>query len=348
MARLDPLFTLMRQQGSTDLHLAAGAPPRVRARGELDPLPQPALTADELEAALRELLTPSQLDELAHYQDVEFTYGLPGIARFRGSAYRTVNGPAVVFRLVPEHAVPYDTLDLPPAFAPLLDRRTGLVLVAAPMGSGRTTLQASIVDRVNASSTRHVVSLEDPVEISHRPKKGLVVQREVGRDVVSFAEGVRAAMRSDAEVIMVGDLPDPETALLSLRAAEGGRLVIAFPAVPGASRTLGRLIESCPASQQNEARALLADNLCGVLSQVLLRRKDGLARVAAHELLLMNSDLNSAVRDGAFEQVDEILEAAKAQGMQSLDDSLARLVDAGVVTTLEAHRKASDKSRFPA
>lgn len=348
MARLDPLFTIMRQQGSSDLHLAAGAPPRVRSRGELEPLPQAPMTAEELDAALEELLTPAQVDELAKFHDVEFTYGLPGVARFRGSAYLTVTGPAAVFRLVPENAVPFETLGLPAAFGGLLERRAGLVLVAAPMGSGRTTLQASIVDRMNASSTRHVVSLEDPVEISHRAKKGLVVQREVGRDVASFADGVRAAMRADAEIIAIGDLPDAESAMLALRAAEGGRLVVAFPAVPGVTRTLGRLVESCPAEQQNEARAMLADNLLGVISQVLLRRKDGLARVAAHELLLMNSDLNSAIRDGSLEQVADILDAAKSQGMQSLDDSLQSLVDAGVITTLEAHRKASDKTRFPA
>lgn len=345
-SRLDPLFVLMRQQGSTDLHLSSGAPPRVRARGELEPMAQPSFAAADIDAAVQELLSPEQKEERARFNDVEFTYLLPGVGRVRGSSFLTASGPSAVFRLVAESAVPLDTLGLPPAFAGLLERRSGLVLVAVPMGSGRSTLIASMIDRVNASSPRHLLSLEDPVEVVHKPKTGIVVQREVGRDVSSFAAGVRDAMRRDVEVIVVGDLPDHDTALLAMRAAESGRLVIAFPAVPGTARAIERLVETFPTGAQLEARALLADNLLGVLSQVLVRRKDGPSRVAAHELLLSHPDLTSALRDGELREINAVLEASKAEGMVPLDESLASLLKAGAIGREEAHRRATDKSRF--
>ena len=345
-SRLDPLFKLMRQQGSTDLHLASGAPPRMRVRGELEPMAQPAFAAADIDAAVQELLSPEQKEELATFHDVEFTYALPGVARVRGSSFHTASGPAAVFRLVAESAVPMESLGLPAPFPGLLERRSGLVLVAVPMGSGRSTLTASVVDRVNAGSQRHILSLEDPVEVVHKPKKGVVVQREVGRDVSSFAAGIRDAMRTDAEVIVVGDLPDHETSLLAMRAAESGRLVVAFPAVPGTARAIERIVEAFPSGAQLEARLLLADNLIGVLSQVLVRRKDGPARVAAHELLLAHPDLASALREGELREVAVVLDAARGEGMVTLDDSLAALLKAGAIGAEEAHRRATDKTRF--
>ena len=345
-SRLDPLFLLMRQQGSTDLHLAAGASPRMRVRGELEPMAQPAFSAADLDGAVQELLSTEQKEELAAFNDVEFTYAIPGVARVRGSAFLTASGPAAVFRLVAEAAVPMESLGLPHAFTGLLERRSGLVLVAVPMGSGRSTLIASIVDRVNGNAQRHILSLEDPVEVVHKPKKGIVVQREVGRDASSFAAGIRDAMRTDVEVIVSGDLPDHETSLLAMRAAESGRLVIAFTPVPGTARAIERMIETFPMGAQAEARSLLADNLIGVLSQVLVRRKDGPARVAAHELLLAHPDLASALREGELREIAAVLDAAKGEGMSSLDDALAALFKAGVIGTEEAHRRATDKSRF--
>ena len=346
MARLDFLFRTVRQQGSTDLHLAAGSPPKARTRGSLEALPMPAITAEELREQLDELLSDEQRSEFSRYKDVDFTYWIPGVARFRASYFLTQAGPAAVFRLVPEVAVPMESLGLPPQFEALLDRRSGLVLVSAPMGSGRSTLTAALVDRINAASTRQIVSIEDPVELWHGRKRGVVVQREVGRDTMSYAGAVQLAMRAGAEVIVVGDLPDHETVFAALRAAEAGSLVIALPAIPGAIRTMERLVEMFPAHSQMEVRALLADNLLGVLGQVLLRRKDGPARIAAHELVLGTPDLVSALREGELNEIQSVIEAGKGMGMRALDDSLAALLAAGVIAQDEAHRKAIDKSRF--
>lgn len=347
MARLDPLLQAMRSQGNTDLHLAAGAPPRVRARGELEPLPLPSMAAADLDAAVRELLSEEHRAEFEEHRDVEFTYALPGVARFRASYFLTAQGPSAVFRLVPENAIPLAQLTLPPAFEPLLERRAGLIVVAVPRGSGRSTLMASIVDHLNGTSARTIVSLEDPVELLHRPKKGVVVQREVGRDTASYADGIRAALRSDAEVLVVGDVPDVSTAQLALRASEGGRLVLTFPAIPGAARTLERLVDDFPVEEQAEARRILADNLLGVLSQVLLRRKDGPSRVAAHELLLTGPDLIASLREGELGQVQAVLDTASGEGGQrAMDDALEQLLQAGAIAREEAHRKATDKSRF--
>ena len=347
MARIDTLLRAVRAQGSSDLHLSVGSPPRVRSRGELDPLPggQP-LSAAEVTDAIGELLSPGERAEFAESRDVEFTYGIPGVARFRVSYFATAQGPAAVFRLVPEAAIDLGTLVLPPAFESLLVRRSGLVLAAAPMGSGRSTICASIVDRIATTTSRLVVSLEDVVEVVHVRKQGVVMQREIGRDAQSWADGIDAALRLDAEVIVLGDLPDAATTRLALRAAEGGRLVVAAPAIPGAVRTLERLVENFPAEEQGEIRSQLADNLLGVLSQVLVRRKDGNGRVAAHELLLANADVASSLREGEIREISAVLEAGKSAGMLVLDDSLDKLVTGGVIAPEEAHRKAADKSRF--
>lgn len=348
MARLDPLFRLILQQGSTDLHLAAGNPPKARNRGVLEPIPMPPLSAEDIRLCMDELLTDEAKGEFAQYKDVEFSHWVPGMARFRASYFLTQQGPAAVFRVVPEAAVPLEKLSLPPQFEALLERRAGLILVAAPMGSGRSTLLASIVDRINASSGRYVLTLEEPVELSHPKKLGLVVQREIGRDTMSFESGVRAAQRSDAEVLVVGNVPDPATTLAVLAAAESGRLVIALPAIPGAVRTLERLVEMMPAERQAEVRAMLADNLLCVLGQILVRRQDMPLRAAAHELLLNTADLASALREGELREAGSVIEAGKALGMRSLDDSLAALLAQKVISPEEAHRKALDKSRFSA
>ena len=346
MGRLDPLFRLLIQQGATDLHLAAGNPPKMRSRGVLEPLTIQKITAEEIELAMGELLTDEAKGEFARFKDVEFSHSVPGMARFRASYFLTQQGPAAVFRLVPEVAVPLEQLALPPQFEALLERRAGLILVAAPMGSGRSTLHSSIVDRVNATSARHVISIEEPIEMAHPRKKGLVMQREVARDTATFESGVRAAVRSDADVLVVGNVPDYQTTQVLLAAAESGRLVVALPAIPGAVRTLERLVEMTPPEWQAETRALLADNLLGVLGQILVRRKDMPARVAAHELLLATPDLASALRDGDLRDAVSVIDAGKAMGMRSLDDSLATLVAQNVISVEEAHRKAGDKARF--
>ena len=346
MSRLDSLFRLMLQQGSTDLHLAAGAPPKTRTRGALEPVPIPPIPAAEIDAAMAEILDEEARTEFEQFQDVEFSHHVPGMARFRVSYFVTQQGPAAVFRVVPEVPVAIENLALPPAFLALLARRAGIVLVAAPMGSGRSTLHASIVDHLNATSARHILSLEEPIELYHARKQGLVVQREVGRDTESFESGLRAAVRSDADVLVVGDLPDVATTFAALEAAEAGRLVVAFPAFPGAVRTLERLVEGVPPERQGEARALLADNLLGVLGQVLARRNDLPTRIAAHELVLNTRHVSDALRDGEMQAISSAVEAGKQTGMRLLDDSLAALLQQGVISREEAHRRAIDKSRF--
>jgi twitching motility protein PilT len=346
MARIDTLLSLARAQGGTDLHVLGGSPARIRLRGELDPLAHPALSAAELSAAMHEILSPSQLAEFQEHHEVEATYGLPGVARFRVSYFETAAGPAAVFRVVPEVPIPLATLSLPAQFEGLLASRSGLVLVTAPAGSGRSTLHASLVDHFVATSSRLVVSIEDPVEVVHLKKTGVAIQREVGRDTASFATGIAAALRSDAEVLVVGDLPDAATTRLALRAAEAGRLVVACPQIPGAVRALERLVERFGPGEQLEIRSLFADNLRGVLAQILVRRSDALGRVAAHELLIANADLRSALIDGELRELGSVLETGRAAGMVTLDDSLEQLVAVKAITPEEANRRASDKSRF--
>jgi twitching motility protein PilT len=347
MARLDDFFRRLKERGGSDLHLAAGLEPRLRLHGELFPLDgTAALPHEEVLELLREIAGEEQWREYRASGDLDFAYSLDGVARFRANFLTQENGAAAVFRMIPEEIVPLAKLDLPRAIEGLAHLHQGLVLVTGPTGSGKSTTLAAIIDRINSTYAKHVVTIEDPVEFVHRNRRSIFSQREVGTDTESFGAALRAAIRQDADVILVGEMRDLETISLALTAAEMGALVFGTLHTNGAANTIDRLIDAFPADEQAQVRTMLAESLAAVVSQLLLRTADGQGRCAAIEILLKTSGLANVIREGNTPMLTSIIQGGRALGMQQMDDALMSLVEAGRVSPRDAYFKATNKQRF--
>jgi twitching motility protein PilT len=347
MGRLIELLRSTREGGASDLHLVSGIAPRVRRHGALVPLPGEAeLSADALSALLREGVSESQWSEYQSTGDLDFALAVPGVARFRGNYLRQERGPSAVFRTIPEKIATLEELGLPPVLSGLADLTSGLVLVTGPTGSGKSTTLAAIIDRINRTSSRHIVTIEEPVEFVHRNQRSIFSQREVGTDTATFAGALRSAIRQDADVILVGEMRDLETISLALKAAEMGTLVFGTLHTNSAAKTIDRLIDVFPADEQSQARISLADSLAAIVAQLLLPKADGTGRIAVHEILLETSGLPNLIREGNISMLQNVMQAGKPQGMQLLDDALLALVEKKIVSPRDAYLKSSDKARF--
>jgi len=347
MARVDELLTYLHDQGGSDLHLAAGLEPRARVSGSLEPVAGwSALTDEDLRAMMREIASPAQWDDYESTLDADFAYGLEGVARFRVNFFCQENGAAAVMRIIPERVRTVDELGVPEAVANFANLTSGLVLVTGPTGSGKSTTLAAIVHAINASYDKHIVTIEDPIEFVHEPKRCLITQREVGAHTRSFATALRAAIRQNPDVILVGEMRDHETIALALTAAEMGTLVFGTLHTNSAVKTVDRLIDSFPADEQGQARISLSQSLAGVCAQLLLPTIDGKGRVAVHEILLRNSALPNIIREGNTGMLTSVIQNSRRMGMQSMDDALMALVDEKRIHPEDAYRKAQDKARF--
>jgi twitching motility protein PilT len=347
MTKLDGWLRALKEQGGSDLHLAAGSVPRLRAKGQLRPIEgEPALGDAELRAAMREIATDEQWREFEATGDLDFAYGLAGVARFRGNFMVQQAGASAVFRMVPEAIKTSEQLGLPPAITALADLHKGLVLVAGPTGSGKSTTLAAIIDAINANHSKHIVTIEDPVEFVHPNKRSVMSHREVGAHTGSFAEAVRAAIRQDADVVLVGEMRDRETMQMAITAAEMGLLVFGTLHTNGAARTVDRIIDSFPTAEQNQIRLSLSESLAGVVAQLLLPSANGKGRFAVYEILLRTQGLPNVIREGNSTLFASIIQSGKAMGMQSMDDALFAAVKEGKVKPADAHAKAVDKGRF--
>jgi twitching motility protein PilT len=345
--RLHELLRTTREKGGSDLHLAAGMEPRMRLSGALEPVGGwPKLSADELAALLREVVSKEQWQEFGATGDLDFALQVAGVARFRGNYLRQERGPAAVFRTIPEKIASLEELGLPPVLGRLAELRSGLVLVTGPTGSGKSTTLAAIIDRINRSSARHIVTIEEPVEFVHTGIRSVFSQREVGTDTDSFAGALRSAIRQDADVVLVGEMRDLETIALALRAAEMGLLVFGTLHTNSAAKTIDRLIDVFPAEEQAQTRVSLAESLVAIVSQLLVPRADGSGRVAVNEVLLRTSGLGNLIREGNLPMLATLMQSGRKHGMQMLDDVLAELVEQGTITARDAHLKAQDKARF--
>ncbi len=347
MARLVGWLEALKKHGGSDLHLAAGSVPRVRVKGELAALPGEAPVSDpELRAAMREFVGDEPWREYERGGDLDFAYGLPGVARFRCNYLVQETGAAAVFRIVPEQIVTLEQLELPPAIGSLAQLAKGLVLVTGPTGSGKSTTLAAIIDAINTGFSKHIVTIEDPVEFVHKNKRSLISHREVGTHTGSFAEAVRAAIRQDADVVLVGEMRDRETMQMAITAAEMGLLVFGTLHTNGAGRSIDRIIDAFPTSEQNQVRLALSESLSGVVAQLLLPAADGKGRVAVPEILLRTQGLPNVIREGNTTLIASIIQSGKAQGMQSMDDALFAAAKTGRVRALDAYMKATDRARF--
>ncbi len=347
MARLHELFHYVQDRGGSDLHLVANLEPRIRRRGHLEAVEGWSTLGDgELRSLLREIVSAEQWQEFEESGDLDFAYGLEGVARFRGNYLLQEQGASAVFRAIPQDIIPLAKLNLPPAIERLAHLLRGLVLVTGPTGSGKSTTLAAIIDTINRTYRKHVVTIEDPVEFVHQNRQSVFSQREVGTDTDSFGGALRGALREDADVILVGEMRDLETIALAITAAEMGTLVFGTLHTNGTANTIDRLIDAFPADQQAQVRITLSESLAAVVSQLLLPTADGKGRVAVNEVLLKTSGLPNVIREGNTPMIRSLIQGGRAEGMQLMDDALAFLVDKGVITGRDAYLKATEKGRF--
>jgi len=345
--RLHELLRATREKGGSDLHLVSGIAPRIRRHGALEPLAgEPDLDASGLAAILAEAVSTEHWKEFEDTGDLDFALQVPGVARFRGNYLRQEQGPSAVFRTIPEAIASLEDLGLPAVLGRLAELRSGLVLVTGPTGSGKSTTLAAIIDRINRTVARHIVTIEEPVEFVHKNRTSVFSQREVGSDTQSFAAALRASIRQDADVVLVGEMRDLETISLALRAAEMGTLVFGTLHTNSAAKTIDRLIDVFPSDEQPQARLSLSESLAAIVAQLLLPRSDGEGRIAVHEILLKSSSLPNLIREGNIPMLVNVMQAGKKDGMQMLDDGLMDLVQKKIVTPRDAYLKAQDKNRF--
>ena len=349
MAEINKLLIHLREQGGSDLHLVTGLEPRIRRHGSLEPVEGwPVLDAATMTALLSGITTPKQWEEYDRTRDLDFSYGLEGMARFRVNYLTQENGPAAVFRLIPEKIVTLEDLKLPGAVEKLAHMTQGLVLVTGPTGSGKSTTLAAIIDTINTKYSRHIVTIEDPTEFVHQNRKSVISHREVGTHTNGFAPALRAAVRQDADVVLVGEMRDLETMSMAITAAEMGVLVFATLHTNNCAKTIDRIIDAFPADQQEQIRVTLSESIAAILSQLLIPAADGKGRHAAIELLLKTQGLPNIIREGNTPMLYSIIQSGKSAGMQTMDEALMAHLQAGRISHHDALARAQDKTRFEA
>ena len=346
MAAIDPLFDQLLERGGSDLHLTPGYPPMLRIRGQLVADGSKPLSSDDIEALLFPLLHPNQRKQFDETGDLDFAHAHGTKARFRANYLRKLTGTGAVFRAIPTTIKTMDELGVPPGVRKLAELRAGLVLVTGPTGSGKSTTLAAMIDHINRTRSGHILTIEDPVEFVHQPRKCLITHKEVGEHVPTFLDAIRSAGRENADVILVGELRGAETMKAALQLASFGILIYATVHTNSAAATIDRYVNAFPAEQQPQIRGLLADSLAGVVAQQLLPKADGQGRVAAHEILLGGLALASLIREGKTPQIGGYIQTGLADGIQPMDLSLERLVTAGTVRAQDALEKALDKDTF--
>lgn len=346
MARIDAFLQLGHQQGVSDMHFAVGVPPMFRMSGELLPIQFRTMSNEELEELLREILNDDQLNDIESGQDIDFSYASEGVGRFRAHIYRKNNGLGATFRVIASKISELNELGLPPVVETLIHNHQGLVLVTGATGTGKTSTLAAMVHYLNHTKRYNIITLEDPIEFVHESRLSLIVQREVGRHVGSFSEGLRAALREDPDVILVGELRDTETISLAMMAAETGHLVLGTLHTTSAAKTLDRIIDGLPAEQRAQGMMSLAQCLRGVVSQVLVKTMDGRSRKAIAEILVMTHAIANLLTSGKAFQIPMRMETGRNVGMQLMDQALLEAVQRKVVDPNDAYLYAQDKKPF--
>jgi twitching motility protein PilT len=330
------------KRGASDLHLNPGRPPVGRVDGAMVSFDRPALTDQETEALCRELCDELHWKEVQAIGSTDFGVAHTDGNRFRASVFRQRGRFSAVLRLIPSRLLSFEQIGLPEAVRELLVAPRGLILVTGPTGSGKTTTLATMLDWINTTRDRHIITVEDPIEYYHEHKKGLVTQREVGVDVPDFPEAIRRALRQDPDVILLGEMRDLATISAAITAAETGHLVFGTLHTTGSARTVNRIIDAFPANQQEQIRAQLSVSLLAVLSQVLMPRADGKGRAAAFEVMLMTSAVANLIRKNETQKIQSTIQTSRRMGMVTLDDHLLELVKTGVITAQVAVEHAQD------
>lgn len=340
---IDRLLVQLLEKRGSDLHIATGAPPMIRCDGDMVPIGTEPLSAEAVQRMLLPIVPPRNREEFAETHDTDFAYELPGKARFRGNLFVDLHGMGAVLRVIPSRILTVEELNLPKELLSLCQLRKGLVLVTGPTGSGKSTTLAALIDYINRTRADHIITIEDPIEFVHPNKKSLVNQRQVGEHTRSFSRALRAALREDPDIVLLGEMRDLETVSIALETAETGHLVFGTLHTSSAPSTIDRIIDQFPPEQQNQIRVMLANSLKGVIAQMLCKRIGG-GRVAALEVMLAVPAISNLIREQKIFQIPSIMQTGRKMGMCLMNDSLFRLTKDGVVTPEEALSKANDKA----
>ncbi|MFW6050115.1 MAG: type IV pilus twitching motility protein PilT [Myxococcota bacterium] len=344
--RINQYLRVMKKMGASDLHLSTGVVPMIRFDGEMQPLGRSKpLASDQLAALLDEIMTERNRKEFEETSDTDFAHAIEGVARFRVNAFRDIHGVGVVFRQIPYEIMSPEKLGIPKPVLDLCWLSKGLVVVTGPTGSGKSTTLATLIDYINRNRSDHIITIEDPIEFVHQNKKCLVNQREVGTHTQSFKKALRAALREDPDIVLVGEMRDLETIAIAIETAETGHLVFGTLHTTTAMSTVDRIIDQFPADQQSQIRVMLSESLRGVIAQVLCKKNGG-GRVAGYEVLISNPAVANLIREGKTHQLASAMQTGKNLGMQTMNEHLMRFVQDGVVTAEEAYVKSNDKLGF--
>jgi twitching motility protein PilT len=344
LEKIESLLRALVGNKASDLHLRAGSPPMLRASGEIEAIPnEAALSSDDIEAMLQAVMLERNRTEFKEINDSDFAHEIPGVARFRGNALRDRKGTGAVFRAIPAAVVTVDQMGITPEVQRLCHLTKGLVLVTGPTGSGKSTTLCALIDLINRTRSDHVITIEDPIEFVHESKKCLITQRHVGVHTSSFKHALRAALREDPDIVLVGELRDLETVSMAIETAETGHLVFGTVHTSTAVSTVDRVIDQFPPDRQAQIRVMLSESLKGVISQVLCKKIGG-GRVAAREIMLSTPSVSNLIREGKTFQLPSVLQTSRRLGMVTMNDALIELVDSKQVEPQEAYLKATDKS----
>lgn len=346
MAEIDAFFKLMHEQGASDLHLSTGQQPAIRLHGDIERIKYDILTSDKLRGLLYEITSQEKIKVFEETGDVDFGYEIPGLARYRANYFMQKAGISAVFREIPSEILTAEQLGLPPVISKLADLPRGLVLVTGPTGSGKSTTLAAIVDQANRSRKDHIITVEDPIEFVHRSQNCIVNHREVGLHTETFSAALRGALREDPDIILVGELRDLETISLAIEAASTGHLVFGTLHTSSAAKTVDRVIEVFPSTEQAQIRSTLSDGLRAVVAQTLFKRVDKKGRCAALEILVATPAVRNLIREAKTHQIPSMIQTGKQYGMQLLDDAIMQLYQKGWISPDEAYMKANNKSLF--
>ena len=344
--KIDVFFQALVDQGGSDLHLSEGEPPKVRVHGDVTAIREEPLTHEEMVELMEPICPPKLWKEFCDIGDADFAYEMDETSRFRCNYMKQQRGYCCVFRLIPTKILTLEQLNVPEQIKRFGEMRSGLVLVTGPTGSGKSTTLAALIDYINTNFARHIITVEEPIEFVHPSKKSIITQREVPNNCPSFADGLRASLREDADIVLVGEMRDLETISLALTAAETGLLVFGTLHTNNARKTVDRIIDVFPAEQQSQARTMLAGSLRGVVAQLLMKRCDKPGRVAVNEILFATPAVSAIIREGATQKLADVIIGGKSMGMQFMDDAIWQKLQQGMVTPEEAYMKAIDKARF--
>ena len=332
---------------ASDLHLSAGLPPMIRVHGDVRRINLPPMEHKDVHAMAYDIMNDGQRKQYEETWECDFSFAVPNLARFRVNAFNQNRGAAAVFRTIPTKVLSLEELNCPKIFKDISDAPRGIVLVTGPTGSGKSTTLAAMVDYVNENKYGHILTVEDPIEFVHESKRCLINQREVHRDTMSFTNALRAALREDPDVVLVGEMRDLETIRLALTAAETGHLVFGTLHTSSAPKTIDRIVDVFPAAEKDMVRSMLSESLRAVISQTLLKTKDGQGRIAAHEIMLGTPAIRNLIRENKIAQMYSSIQTSQTLGMQTLDQCLADLVRRNVVSAAEARIRAQNKDSIP-